>query len=190
MKPAPEKITPSDFIEGIASNNTVIIRQVYSLYFDSIVQYILHNKGTIEDAKDIFQDAMMIIYEKSQQDDFELQYGLHTYLYTICRNTWLKKLRKKTDEGVSLPENLELIAEDTFEEEILWREKEKLYRRKFKELGENCQKVLELYLKKMSMEDIAKKMGFSSTGYAKKRKYKCKNQLLKLIQEDPVFKNL
>lgn len=190
MKPIKKEIAPSEFIEGIANNNPIIIRQVYTQYFDSIAQYILHNKGTIEDAKDIFQDAMMIIYQKSQQADFELQYSLHTYLYTICRNTWLKKLRKKTDMGVPLPEHLELIAEDTFEEEILWREKEQLYRKKFRELGEGCQKVLELYLKGTSMEGIAKKMGFSSAGYAKKRKYKCKNQLLKLIQNDPNFKNL
>ena len=132
----------------------------------------------------------MVIYEKAQQADFELQYSLHTFLYTICRNLWLKKLRNKSSKEVSLPEHLELITEDTFEEEILWRGKEALYREKFKQLGADCQQVLQLFLKGMSMEKIAQQMNFSSIGYAKKRKYKCKNKLLKLIQSDHRFKEL
>ncbi len=185
--------TPVDnaiLLTKIAAGDPLVIRQIYTQYFDSIAQYILNNKGTIDDAKDVFQDAMMVIYEKTQQPDFVLQYGLHTFLYTICRNVWLKKLRKKSNKEVSLPEQLELISEDTFEEEILWRAKESLYREKFKLLGANCQQVLQSFLKGMSMENIAKQMGFSSIGYAKKRKYKCKNQLLKLIQADNKFKQL
>jgi len=96
----------STFLTGIATGNPLVIRQIYTQYFDSIAKYILHNKGTIDDAKDIFQDAMMVIYEKAQQADFELQYSLHTFLYTICRNLWLKKLRNKSSKEVSLPENL------------------------------------------------------------------------------------
>ena len=185
-----KELVDSDVLKGIAQRNPQTIRQVYTKYFSSIADLVLNNKGTIEDAKDVFQDAMMVIYEKSLNPDFELKYSLHTYLYTVCRNIWLKKIRKKSDVGVSLPENLELIAEDTFEEEILWREKERLFRKKFKELGKGCQQVLELFLKGTSMEEIAKAMNFSSVGYAKKRKYKCKNQLVKLIQEDPAFKTL
>jgi len=180
----------STLLAGISTGSPSVIRQIYTQYFDSIAQYILRNKGTIEDAKDIFQDAMMVIYEKTQHAEFELQYSLHTFLYTICRNLWLKKLRNKSNKEVSLPDNMELIAEDTFEEEILWRGKEALYREKFKQLGADCQRVLQLFLKGMSMEKIAKQMNFSSIGYAKKRKYKCKNKLLKSIQGDHRFKQL
>lgn len=180
----------SEFLSGIAKGDSAVIKQVYAQYFNSIAQYILNNSGTMEDAKDIFQDSIMVIYQKLQDANFELQYGLHTYLFTIARNTWLKKLRKKSDKGVSLPDNLELIDEDSFEEEILWRKKEKLYREKFKQLGEGCQKVMTMFLAGISMEKIAEKMGFSSSGYAKKRKYKCKNQLLVLIQNDRNYTNL
>lgn len=183
-------IRDSEFVEGIKKGDSLVIRQVYKQYFNSITQYILNNSGSIDDAKDIFQDAMMIIYEKFQQPDFRLEYSLHTYLFTIARNTWLKKIRKKSDKGVPLPNNLELIAEDSFEDEILWRKKERLYHEKFKQLGEGCQKVLSFFLKGVSMEEIAQRMGFASKGYAKKRKYKCKNQLLKLIQNDQTFQNL
>lgn len=181
------KHNEAQILKGIADGDASTLRQVYKKYFDSIAKYVLKNKGTIEDAKDVFQDGIMIIYEKLQQPEFELQYSLHTYLFTICRNTWLKKIRKKSDKGVALPTNLELIEEDTFEEEITWRAKERLYREKFKQLGKGCQKVLQLALAGISMLDIAQKMGFASAGYAKKRKYKCKNQLLKLIQEDPEY---
>lgn len=190
MEKEKEKERDAHFLEGIAKGDSLIIRQVYKQYFNSITQYVLNNSGSIDDAKDVFQDAIMVIYEKLQQPDFKLEYGLHTYLFTVARNTWLKKLRKKSDKGVPLPDNLELIAEDSFEEEILWREKERLYREKFAQLGEGCQKVINFFLAGVSMEEIAKRMGFASAGYAKKRKYKCKNQLLKLIQKDQKFQKL
>lgn len=177
-------------INGIASGDTVLIQKVYGKYFDSIVNYTLKNSGTVDDAKDIFQDAIMVIYQKLTDPEFKIQYSLHTYLFTICRNIWLKKLRKKSDQTVSLPPNMVLINKDTFEDELSWREKEKLYRIKFKQLGEKCQKVIRLYLGGTSMQDIAIKMGFSSPGYAKKKKYQCKNQLFKLIQNDPMYSTL
>ena len=158
------------FLQGIAQGNTPVLRQVYAKYFDSIAKFTLQNKGSLEDAKDLFQDALMIMYEKLQDADFELQHGLHTYLYSICRNLWLKKLRKKSDKWGPLSENQELIAEDTFEKEILWRQKEKLYRQKFAQLDANCQKLIQLFLAGNSMENIARTLQLSSAAYAKKRK--------------------
>ncbi len=179
-----------DYLRGIREGSPEVIRQFYSKYFGSILQYITQNNGTPDDAKDVFQDAIMVIFQKAKTPDFQLQYSIHTYLYTICRNTWLKKIRNKSDRWGTLPEDLVLKDENAFEEEILWRDKERLYREKFKELGEACQKVLTLFLKGISMTDIAETMGFSSVGYAKKRKYKCKNQLMKLIQSDQRYVNL
>lgn len=178
------------FLKGIAEGNTAVIEQVYAKYFDSIVKYTLNNSGNIEDAKDLFQYAIMIMYEKLQDTDFKLRYGLHTYLYSICRNTWLKKLRKKTNKEGSLPANIVLIEEDAFEEEIVWREKERLYREKFSLLGETCQKIMRLFLDGVSMDKIADSLKLSSAAYAKKRKYKCKNKLFQLIKSDHQYRKL
>lgn len=174
-------------IADLSKGSPEVIHHIYRQYFDSIAKYTLDNKGTIEDARDLFQDAIMIIYQKSQSPDFILNYTLHTYIYTICKNIWLKKLRKKSDKGVSLPDNLELIVEDTFEEEINWRMKEKLYREKFILLDQSCQQVINLFLKGISMEEIARQMGYGSAGYAKKRKYKCKAKLIDMIKSDTKY---
>lgn len=69
-------------------------------------------------------------------------------------------------------------------------ERFRLYRAKFRKLSESCRKVMSLYFQKVPMEEIAKLMGFSSEGYAKKRKYQCKEKLIGLIREDRSFNEL
>jgi hypothetical protein len=65
-----------------------------------------------------------------------------------------------------------------------------LYREKFQLLGDDCQKLLTLYFEKKNMEDIAKAMGFGSEGYARKRKFQCKEKLTKLIKSDERYGEL
>lgn len=178
------------FIKGIASGNTLIIREIYTAYFDSIVSYLIRNKGTAEDAKDLFQDAIMVIYQKTKTEDFQIKYTLHTYLFTICKNLWLKKLRKKQDFGVPLTAVLEPIDDWDVEKVLMNRLKEKLYREKFAELDQVCQKIISLYLEGKTMQEIATALNLNSVGYAKKRKYKCKNSLVALIQNNPIYQEL
>ena len=75
-------------------------------------------------------------------------------------------------------------------EDILLNEQYRLYRKHFRKLGKDCQKVLEMYFDKVSMAEIARRMGFASEGYAKKRKFKCKEKLIQLIKAVPSFKDL
>ncbi len=178
------------FLQGIAEGNTLIIREIYTAYFDSIVSHLTRNKGTVEDARDVFQDALMVIYQKTKELDFKINYSLHTYLFAICKNLWLKKLRKKQDFGVPLSDHLEPIDDWDMDQVLVNRLKEKLYREKFAELGEVCQKVISLYLEGKSMQEIATALALNSVAYAKKRKYQCKNQLLTLIQTNPIYQEL
>lgn len=177
-------------LQGIASGNTLVINEIYTKYFDSVVTYLSRNKGGVEDAKDLFQDAIMVIYQKTKTENFQLNYSLHTYLFAICKNLWLKKLRKKQDFGVPLSPEMEPIDDWDIEQVLINRLKDKLYREKFVELGETCQKIISLYLAGKSMQEIATALDFNSIGYAKKSKYKCKNKLVNLIQTNPVFQEL
>ena len=82
------------------------------------------------------------------------------------------------------------MYKETASLDIEQNEQDQLYRRQFQRLGADCQRILNLFFDKVSMSDIAQKMGFSSVSYAKKRKFQCKQKLVKLIKEDPLFQEL
>ena len=64
-------------------------------------------------------------------------------------------------------------------------EKLRLYQQHFLTLSNDCQKILILFMKKMSSKAIAEEMGFKNEKYAKTRKYLCKEELKKRIINDP-----
>ena len=71
-------------------------RFMYSEYLGMIQNVIVNNKGDMQEAEDIFQDGLIVIYNQAKKTDFELRCSIKTYLYSICRNLWLKKLRKSS----------------------------------------------------------------------------------------------
>lgn len=66
-------------------------------------------------------------------------------------------------------------------------EQYKLYQIHFKRLSKDCQKILQLFLKKVSLTEIADEMGIDSMQFMKRKKYKCKEQLIRYIKSDPNF---
>ena len=62
-----------------------------------------------------------------------------------------------------------------------------IYQNNFARLGKKCQDILRLSLEKLSAKEIAKIFGFKSEGFVFKRKHQCKEQLMKLIKEDPEY---
>lgn len=183
-------------LKGLASNDPKIVRGIYEDYFSRILSFVLKNSGNEDEAKDLFQDGLMVLFKKAKDPHFELKSGLFTYLYAICRNLWLKKLKRFDRERVTSVDEMEYTYNEQGafveldEEEWVHESRYQLYRRKFRELGEGCQKILELSLAGRSMAEIVEVMNLSSVGYARKRKFKCKEQLIKRIQEDGFYKEL
>lgn len=177
-------------VEGIRLRSDYIIKYVYEEYFPTIKYLITNNTGYDEDAEDVFQDALIIVFKKIKNDELLLSSSFKTYLYSICRNLWLQKLGKRktinkdfsdVEHFVELPEDFLTEISRNQEE----NEKFKMYQKHFLDLGEDCQKVLSLFLKKTSLREIAHIMGFKTEKYAKTRKFLCKEKLKKRILKDP-----
>ena len=179
-----------DYIQGIITGDNPLIREIYEKYSQPILRLVQNNSGNAEDAKDIFQEGLMLIYQKAKEPDFKLTSSFFTYFYSICRFIWMNRLRKKSSSEVTLNEEITSTISDLSTPEIEQNEKMVLYRKKFLLLGADCQKVLNLFLKKVSMAEIVEMMGYSSVGYAKKRKFKCKEQLIKLVSSDSSYQEL
>src|SRR6516225_9821011 len=92
---------------------------------------ILNNNGNREDAKDIFQEAIIVLYEKSKSDSFQLSCLIKTYVYSVSRRLWLKRLmqmQRLTSETIDVYELVVVEADLKVHEQknadFLLREKE------------------------------------------------------------------
>jgi len=187
-----EKHTEVDeFLIHLATGSEQGILKIYSNCYPSIEKYILSNNGTVQDAKDVFQDGLIVFYENQKSPDFQLLVKFETYLFAICKNIWLKQLRlKKRSNAVTFDDDLVLIDEDFIELELSRHYRYKLYKSKFNLLGNECKKLLTLFFQKKSMVEITRLLNYKNDSYTRKKKYKCKEKLTQLIKKDPDFNRL
>lgn len=148
-----------------------------------VQSFILNNNGSYDEARDIFQEAMIALYEKAQTESFVLTCQIKTYIYSICRRLWLKRLQQlgryttqvdSMEETVAVSEDLEAHEKRNVEFAIMDRA--------LNSLGEPCKSLLEgYYLKKMDMNALAREFGYTNADNAKNQKYKCLMRLKKLF---------
>ncbi|WP_103865389.1 RNA polymerase sigma factor [Aquimarina sp. I32.4] len=177
-------------LEGIVTGNEIILTEFYKKNLPYIQQYILSNSGNKEDVEDVFQDALVLIYEKLKTDSLELQSSLRTYFYGVCKNIWRNRLRKNKRLIITdnLSEDLEII-DTTIIEDIEFKDREHVYRKHFLKLSCSCRKVLSLLFEGKSMKEIAHVTGYSE-GYSRKKKFECKRHLMEMIEKDPTYQEL
>ncbi len=161
-------MTDTEIVEHLRNNK--YSKAVNGLYnsLPSIKKYICANSGTEEDAKDIFQDALVVLYKKVNSTEFVLSASLTTYLNAIAKNLWLTDLRrrKKLPEDKSSTEIADVV---TYEETGFT-----IATTAFNLLGEKCRQLLMLfYFKKKSFKEIAGILAFSDEKIAKNQKYRC-----------------
>ncbi|MEM6829666.1 MAG: sigma-70 family RNA polymerase sigma factor [Bacteroidota bacterium] len=137
---------------------------------------MLSNNGTEEEAKDVYQEALLAFWQKASSGKLVLTSKISTYLYSICLNQWRKELDRKSRMS---GEEVDGEEYQTHEE----KERFRIVRECIEELGDVCRDVLTYYyFDGLSMQEIAKKMNFANTDTAKTKKYKCKKKLDSLIK--------
>lgn len=177
-----------EILEGIQLRNIKIIEHVYDECFTLIRRMVIRNFGLNDDVADVFQDAMVVIYDKVRNGNLVLTCSFKTYLYSVSKNIWLKKLRERQMEAMVFQDvslSIDLEEELVFNLYDLEVEKMRKYRQHFFSLGRDCQMILQLYVNKKTMREIAEIMGYKSERYAKLRKFQCKELLKKRIASDP-----
>lgn len=185
-----------ELIESLASNdrlkNNQVLKYIYGKYFKMIEQLILKNSGTPEQAADIFQDGLIVLYNKAKDPEFELKSALSTYLYAICRNLWLKKLRTK-DREIALEDSMLYIADEQASNvaELIRTERGDIIADLIDKMGEDCKNILRyFYFEKLRMKEIMQKMNISSEAVAKNKKSNCMKTLRKKVLSSPFYQNL
>lgn len=170
-------------MDGIRQGDAGAIQSLYDDYFPMVLHMVVTNNGDEDEAKDIFQEAVMVLYDKAQDAEFRLSSKLKTYLYAVCRRLWLKQLSQhhRSFQDVAGYEDHLPIEDDV---ERHWKEDEafELMDEALDKLGEPCKTIiLDFYISKLSMQEICDKFGYTNTDNAKTQKYKCLQRLKKLF---------
>ncbi len=146
---------------------------------------IISNNGSQDDAKDIFQEAMIVLYEKVRAGNFELTSQIKTYLYSVSRRLWLKRLQQTNRFKPDLEGVAEMVqVEDDMEVHEKLNTDFAMMERALGSLGEPCKSLLEAYyLQKRNMTEIALAFGYTNADNAKTQKYKCLVRLKKFFDQ-------
>ncbi len=166
--------------------NHIFCEDLYTLYYPTVKRYILKNNGTIEDSKDVFQDAIEVLLLKLDQDHFELTASIKTYLVAICKNIWRKQLRENSHKCYVPIENKYDVT--LLEEIKIDIEKEKTYIDKLKflmsKITKHCDDLLnKIYILKKKSEDLQNEFGYATKHNLQNQKYKCLQQIKKKKKE-------
>ena len=75
------KLNDSAIIEGIKQHNDVVYNFIYKVYYPVVENFICQNSGSADDAKDIFQNALIVLHNKADEGKLEIFSSFKTYLY-------------------------------------------------------------------------------------------------------------
>ncbi|HRQ51379.1 MAG TPA: sigma-70 family RNA polymerase sigma factor [Agriterribacter sp.] len=182
------------YINALLENDAVVLDELYRLFSEKIKWMIIRNNGTETDAADIFQDALLSIYNKARAGGFTLTCPLEAFLYLICKNKWLNTLSKRKTQKVTITdtEGFNHIGEDNFklaEECVLQQERKDLLAEKLAEMGDSCKKILRLSWSGIAMDEVARQLDVTYA-YARKKKSECMAKLITLVKQSPTFNSL
>ncbi len=175
--------TDREVVLGILNNSEEALNKLYTGYFPMVLQFILNNNGNEDDAKDVYQEGIIVLYNKIKGGDFELSSKLKTYIYSVCRRIWLKKLTQQSKKTNNIADFEDVLAvdEDVEQHEEKDRQFDKMQSALLL-LGEPCKTIIQdFYINNLSMQDICEKFGYTNTDNAKTQKYKCLQRLKKLF---------
>ena len=181
-------LTDAQLLQGIAAGTRVATAQVYRQHYPTVMRWISGAGGDEADAADIFQEAMVVLFEKAGSEDFRLTCRIGTYLFSICKHLWYKKLERRKRQPGMLPD---AYGEDerfdaAYEDDVAaHEEREEHYTQldaALDQIGEPCRSILKAYYHAdKSMVEIALQFGYTNPDNAKTQKYKCLVRLKKIF---------
>lgn len=174
-------------IDAIKANNSLVLKQLYINNYHKIEALVLKNNGTQDHAKDVYQEAFIIVWNNIKNNTFipQNETALQGYLYQIAKNKWMDVLRSSRFKKTKLIHhelsivNHHIELQDDEEQEV-FKQKLNQTMEAFKNLGQPCKQLLtEFYFEKLSLRDIAKKLKIEENT-ARTKKYRCMEKLREL----------
>ncbi|SMD35905.1 RNA polymerase sigma factor, sigma-70 family [Reichenbachiella faecimaris] len=167
-----------EVLERVSRGDEEALDYLYKKHYKMMTRIVLNNNGSEDEAKDVFQDALLVFWQKAVSGKLVLTSKISTYIYSICLNLWRKELDRKSRHS---SEEVEQSIYQDYEK----NERIKIITDCINQLGDTCRRILTYhYFDGLSMTDIADKLNFANTDTAKTKKYKCKKKLDLMVKRN------
>jgi len=173
-------------VEAIKANDQIALKQFYMRNYFKIESLVLKNSGSVEHAKDLYQDSFIVVWKNLKNDKFipKNETALQGYLYQIAKNKWMDVLRSKTFKKTNALTNdtLAILKEEPSDEhKDANEEKLNVTMNAFKYLGRPCKQLLtNFYYEKKSLRDIASELQIAEAS-VRNKKYRCMEKLRSIV---------
>jgi len=150
---------------------------------------VMNLGGTPEDARDIFQEGLMILLERIDDRNFTLTCKFRTLLYCISENLWKSVIRQRHRAAIYLNRKVDNESETDFTDRIDDTTYREIFRRAFDSIESTGKSILRLYWEENSLQEVATKLGLTY-GYVKKKKSEFQSQLIRKVKDDPEYRRI
>ena len=148
---------------------------LYEKAFPSVARYVAKMGGSFDDAKDIFQDALLVYYEKVTVGQQATIITDKAYLYGIARNLWHQRYNSNRKEQAL--ENID------FQLESEWQLQQDKVLQYLQTAGEKCMNLLKaFYYDALPLNSVKELFGYSGLRSATVAKYKCLEKVRETIK--------
>ncbi|RPH31573.1 MAG: sigma-70 family RNA polymerase sigma factor [Bacteroidales bacterium] len=183
------EFSDKEIVECLRNRQSYVVRYLSDRYLPMVRLMVTQMGGSSEDAKDIFQDGLVIMLEKIDNDQFVLTCKFKTFLYSVCENLWKSILEKRKAATNYFNRRIEVSSDHDFTEIYDNQLYEKMFYEVFETLDPVCKEILNLYWQELSPMEIADKLGYTY-GYVRKKKCECQGELMRRISNHPDYKQI
>ena len=185
-------ISDTELINHLRNDNQAL-SIVYKRHKEYCINFMKNMYNDPDEIKDIFQDAVIVLYENICKPEFILTCSIQTYLNSICRNQILKRINfsnrylvKSVASKNEFIENLTDWFDDVGDENTERVNTIKTILNEMKVNASNCYDILvRFFYQNQSMDRIASDLNYTNADNAKNQKYRCQEKL-----KAEVFKRL
>jgi len=177
-----------EILEAIQSGqNGKVLNFLYKTSLPKISQYICANNGDEQEAKDIFQDAVISLFTTVKMGKFDTSKDIRGFLYFVARNLWINRIKRRNKQ-IDILDIDDPVLEETPFAIITSAEKKEKIDEVLSILGSSCQQILKYVIyDNLSMKEIAERMEFANETVAKSTHYRCKQKLVDMLSKNKEF---
>jgi RNA polymerase sigma factor (sigma-70 family) len=184
-----KEYTDIEIIECLRKRQSYVVHFLSERFMPMIRLMVCQKGGSTDDAKDIFQEGLIIMIGKIDDGDFTLTCKFKTYLYSVCLNLWKSVLDKRQAANNYQERRIDEDYNKDFTELQDREVYENIFYNAFTKLDEVCQIILKLYWQDLSPQEIANKLGYTYS-YVKKKKCEGQAELIAGVKNHPDYKRL
>ncbi|NNL91832.1 MAG: sigma-70 family RNA polymerase sigma factor [Saprospiraceae bacterium] len=174
-----------NFIEALQKGDSKKINEIYNSYFPIVRSIVLKNNGSVSEARDIFQEALIAILVNYKDVNIDFK----NLLLRISKNKWIDQLRSR-----KIKSEIDIVVENdqSIEDTLIQKEKEDqqftILENNLNKLSELCQQLLQLIKKGTPVEEIVEKLNMTNANTIYRRKFACMKKWKELVANDPQYK--